>query len=271
MALENAPPKGKAKIGGIKKQYWYAGLGVVGVGAIVYYRKKQQDAAAAQSTGMVTDPAGNTCAALDPNSGYCPGTQQDLAYQGNLNPSGYNAASSVGGQIIGYDQYGNPIYGPGGGTPTQPGPGQYTNNAQWAQASVTYLMSIEPNSNPSTISDALGLYIAGQPVSDTQKQICEQAIAFEGLPPVAGANGNPPNFVTGSNPPTGSGTVVVPNVVGLGLDRARVILDDAGLKHRNWTQGEKDIWNQITHQSPAAGTKVKVGTYINITYTGRKV
>lgn len=208
MALENAPPKGKGTIGGMKKQYVYAGGAVLLVlVAVVYYRSKQQSAQAASSTtgNMVTDPAGNTCTALDPNSGYCPGTAEDLAYQGNtINPLGMDSASSVGGQIIGYDQYGDPIYSQGPTSNT--GPGTFTNNAEWAQAALQYMIQNEPSANATTISTALGAYVNGQPVTDAQKNICEQAIAFEGLPPVAGPNGNPPNFVQGSNPPPTGGT-----------------------------------------------------------------
>jgi hypothetical protein len=208
------PPKGKGTIGGIKKQYVYAGGGlVVIVFAAVYYRSKKQ-AAAASANGNVTDPAGNVCTALDPNSGYCPGSQEDLAYQGTGASGslvGQDSASYVGGQIVGYDQYGNPIYSSGPNVNT--GPGSFTNNAAWSQAAVEYLQGIDSNTDGSVIAAALGAYINGQGVTSAQRSIIEQAIAFEGMPPVGGTNGYPPNIKDistggGSGGGSGGGTTV---------------------------------------------------------------
>lgn len=188
------------KIGGVDKKYVAAGgVLVAGVLVIVYFRaKKQTSSASSSTTGGVTDPAGNVCDALDPNSGYCPGTPQDTAYQQST-LANTNAGSYVGGQVIGYDQYGNPIYS---SSPTQTGvPGGFTNNAEWAQASQAYLTTNEPNADPGIIGIALGLYINGQGVTADQQQIIEQAIAFEGLPPVGGPGGFPPSIKTVNTPP----------------------------------------------------------------------
>lgn len=200
----------KGKIGGLDKKYVYAGGGIlVVVIGVVYFRSKSQAAAAASTSTMVTDPAGNQCAAVDPASGYCPGTSGDLSYQQTA--LGTDASSYVGGQIIGYDQYGNPIYSGGGGTGTAPntGPGSFTNNAQWAQAALQYFIQNEPSADPTAISNALGLYVNGQPVTADQQQIIEQAIAFEGMPPVGGTNGYPPSIKTapgGGAPPLPTGS-----------------------------------------------------------------
>src|SRR5260370_42440857 len=94
---------GKDKIGGIKKEYVYIGGGLLLVIGVVIVRSRNAKAAASTSTGTVTDPAGNVCAAFNPVTGYCPGTPNDLA---NSTLQGRNSASYVGGQIIGYDQYG---------------------------------------------------------------------------------------------------------------------------------------------------------------------
>lgn len=212
--LADAPPKGKATIGGIKKQYVYAGGAVlVIVVGVVYFRSKSQSQAT-NSTGTVTDPAGNVCAALSPSSGYCPGTPEDLAYAGNTATGsgglvGSDSSSFVGGQIIGYDQYGNPIYSSNSGQGNT-GPGTFTNNANWTQAAITQLTNNDPNANPGTISAALALYINGEDVgSDANRSIVEQAIAVMGYPPVSGTSGNPPGIVqknqgtggTGNPPP----------------------------------------------------------------------
>lgn len=212
--LADAPPKGKGTIGGIKKNYVYAGgaVAVIVIG-VVYYRSKQQSSQAVNTTGTVTDPAGNVCAALSPSSGYCPGTPEDLAYAGNTATGsgglvGTDASSYVGGQIIGYDQYGNPIYSSNSGQGNT-GPGTFTNNANWTQAALAALINNEPNANPATISAALALYINGEDVgSDANRSIVEQAIALMGYPPVSAASGNPPGIVQknqgnggGGNPP----------------------------------------------------------------------
>src|SRR5216684_1909914 len=126
----SAPSNG-GKIGGVKKEYVYAGgaLLVVVLGVVVYTRSKKQ---AASSSTMVTDPGGNVCVALNP-SGYCPGSPQDLAYSGTgVTASGQNSASWVGGQIIGYDGTGNPIYS--GNQPSG-----FRSNAEWSQAALSML------------------------------------------------------------------------------------------------------------------------------------
>lgn len=197
------------KIAGVDKKYVAAGgVLLAGVLVVVYYRSKKQAAASSSSsTGTVTDPAGNVCAALDPNSGYCPGTPQDTAYQQST-LLGTDSASYVGGQIIGYDQYGNPIYS-GGGTTGAQVPGSYTNNAQWSQAAQSTLVTDDPSVDPGTIATALGLYITGGAVTAEQQQLIEQAIAMQGYPPIGGPNGFPPSIKTSSgtgNPPPPKGS-----------------------------------------------------------------
>lgn len=206
---DTLPPKGPGgKIGGIKKEYAYGAIAIGGIVIIVVYMRSKSQSSATNSAGTVTDPAGNVCAALSPSSGYCPGTPEDLAYAGNTATGsgglvGANNASYVGGQIIGYDQYGNPIYSSNSGQGNT-GPGTFTNNASWAQAAQTYLIDNEPNADPGVIGAALGAYINGHAVTDAQRSIIEQAIAFEGSPPVAGTDGvHPPGIVQGSG---GTGT-----------------------------------------------------------------
>lgn len=189
-------PKKSGMIGGVKKEYVYAGGAVIAVVLVVAYRSKK----AANSTGqMVTDPAGNVCTQLGA-SGYCVGSAQDLAYggtgalasAGGGGLAGSNSASYVGGQIIGYDQYGNPIYS---SSSTQTGvPGGFTNNAQWTQAAIVSLMNAEPNADSGTLTAALGVYINGVTPTDAQVSIIQQAIALEGFPPVGGNGGYPPSI-----------------------------------------------------------------------------
>lgn len=249
-------------IGGIKKQYVYIGGGlVIVVAGVVWFRSKSQSNA---NAGSVTDPAGNVCSALDPNSGYCPGTPQDMAYQqsAGYTLAGSNPASYVGGQVIGYDQYGNPIYSSG---PSSPGPGSYTSNAEWAQAALTYLTQNEPNADPATIAAALGQYINGKPATEAQISIINQAITFEGIPPVGGPNGDPPGIITAGNPPGGGGgsnKVTVPNVIGKTVGAAHNEMVKAGLvpsgEHFNTSL-------KVIGQTPKAGSSVNAGTVFTLT------
>lgn len=275
--MPDIPPKGKGTIGGIKKQYVYAGGALLGVVVIVvYYRSKQQAAQAATTAATtVTDPAGNVCAALSPTSGYCPGTPEDLAYNGTGAGTleGTNAASYVGGQIIGYDQYGNPIYS---SSSTQTGvPGAFTNNAQWSQAALQELIDLEPSADPATIGAALGVYINGQPATSAQVSIIQQAIALEGYPPVGGTNGNPPGIVQTSNGGGGTGgtpgTIAVPNVVKDTVDAAHEALTDAGLTFNTDTAKDKPGYERIvTKQNPAAGKMVAKGTKVSLSWSFEK-
>lgn len=227
--LTDLPPKGNGKIGGFKKEYVYAAAGIGGIVLVaVYIRSKKQ--AASNTTGTVTDPAGNVCAALSPSSGYCPGTPEDLAYAGNTATGsgglvGSNNASYVGGQIIGYDQYGNPIYSSNSGQGNT-GPGSFTSNANWVQAAMTYIVDAEPNANPATILTALGLYTNGEDIkTDANRSIIEQAIAAMGYPPIAGKSGNPPGIVQGHTGGTGGGGKTATNPV-KGLKSANVKFDN---------------------------------------------
>jgi hypothetical protein len=247
-------PLPTGEIGGVKKKTLIIGGASLGglVIVVVWMRSKKASQSSANQSS-VTDPAGNVCAALDPNSGYCPGTPQDLQYQTAV---GTNAASYVGGQIIGYDGNGNPIYSSSGPIT---GPGSYVNNAEWAQASESYIVQNEPNADPAIVGAALGAYIEGQPVSSSQKTIIEQAIAFEGLPPVPGTNGDPPNI--NENGGTGGTTttkVVVPKVTGLSESGAVNKLQQVGLTAKINGTGT------IVSQTPAAGAKVDKGSNVDL-------
>jgi hypothetical protein len=211
-----APHKSGGKIGGVKKEYVYAGVAVGGVLLVVVYMRSKSKAAATGAT--VTDPAGNVCAALNPSSGYCPGSPQDLSYTGTGSTlAGSNSASYVGGQIIGYDQYGNPIYS---SSTSQTGvPGAYTNDAQWTQAALISLQQADPSTSSEIISAALGAYINGVAATSDQQSIIQQAIALQGFPPVGGQNGYPPSIKNApaattpppTNNPPPSGNLVAPS------------------------------------------------------------
>lgn len=252
-------PLPTGEIGGVKKKTLIIGGVAVGglVIVVVYMRTKSAGSTANQ--GSVTDPAGNVCSALNPSSGYCPGTAEDLAY--SQTALGTNAASYVGGQIIGYDGNGNPIYS--SSSPVT-GPGSYVNNAEWSQAALLYITQQEPSADPAVIANALGAYIEGAPVTATQKQIIEQAIAFQGSPPVPGPNGDPPNINESSAPPPVQSTKVsVPNVVGMDFGRAyNTITSDKLVSKPGHNMVNASY--VVTSQSPKAGTMVNKGSTVTI-------
>jgi hypothetical protein len=252
-------------IGGkpVKKTTVYiaAALGVAVVGYAVYSKRKSASAAAAApASTLVTDPAGSQCAALDPNSGYCPGTPADVAYQQSgqtgLNSLGYGG-SSTGGYAYPVTP-GQGISTPGSVVPT------FTDNASWAQYVEGYMVSTL-GADPNTVGNALGKYITGQPVTADQQAIIEQAIAYANQPPVAGPGGFPPSIrLTASTPPPPATTVSVPNVVGQGFGRAWNLIHDAGLTPGN-KQGSINSNYLVTKQSVAAGSKVAKGTTVTLT------
>lgn len=177
--------------GQVKKTYAYAGgAAIAGIGGYVLWRRKQQSAAAASAsastTPSVTDPAGNVCEALDPTTGYCPGTTQDLAIQ----------SQTQGGFTGG---------GGGGGTGTT-GTTEFTTDGEWVQAIEQQLSEEGSQETADAITIALGKYVAGSPVTPDMVTIIQQGIGLEGYPPVNGPTGYPPAINTsgggGSPPPT---------------------------------------------------------------------
>jgi hypothetical protein len=160
-------------IGEVPKGALYAGLAAV-AGLIILYsysRKKAAATAAAAAaatpaTTMVTDPAGNTCASLDPSSGYCPGTEEDEQYQEQL------AASA--GAYDEYDTGGNSTT-----TTTSTTAATATTNAQWAQEAETQL------GNTAAVQAALGYILGGVPVTTAQQQIFQEAVGLVGPPPAS--------------------------------------------------------------------------------------
>lgn len=199
MALEGTV---KTPLGTVpKKQAALVGAGLVGILGVAWYRSKKS---AQTATASGTDTTN-----LDPSI-YDTSTGQTWASEGlgpyGQDPNGgqFDSSSFTGGQVIGYDGSGQPVYGPAGGsfgTPTpNSGPGTFTSNAQWTQYVEDYLINTL-GQNPVTVSEAIGKYIGGRPVDDAEVSIINQATAAGGLPPTAGATGNPPGFnhVAGSS------------------------------------------------------------------------
>lgn len=260
---------GTVKVPGIgpvsKKTALSAGAVVAVLAVILVARRKNaasSSTAPATSTaaaGQQTDPAGNV-GVLDPQTGYVQGSAEDTAAlaaaQGGYSP--YDT-SQLGGGLGGY------YYGPGGSVQaTPPGPGNFADNAEWAQYAESYLTGTL-QANPAAVSPAIGAYLAGTDVTDAQRDIIEQAIAIADKPPQAGPGGYPPAIRLG-----GAAQVTVPDVDGLDVAQASQVLKSAGLRPK----GPRAVAGQthvVTGTTPKAGSKVSSGAAVTIDYrtTGR--
>lgn len=165
---------GNIKLPGIgevpKKTALIIGGGGTLILAVLIYRSRKAKTAA-------------TAGAINPATGYAYGTPEDLAAlaaQGSSLPANGGGAGSVS---------------PGG---TIPGIG-FRTNAEWSQAVLAYMQSSGTVQDIGAVQIALGLYLNGEPAGAYQSLI-EQAIAVEGLPPVAGVNGYPPSINTTAAP-----------------------------------------------------------------------
>lgn len=174
-----------------KKQLVIAGAGVLLVG--IYLYRKRQAAAAAASTSSTNAGSGSApSAGTDPATGYPYGSPEDTAA---LQASSLAAYGGYSGAVGG---------GGGGGALSTPpasgsGSGGFATNAQWAQAAEDYLAN-STGGDPNAISAALGKYLTGGYLNDSQVSIVQSAIAFEGYPPVAGTFGYPPSYHSGTAP-----------------------------------------------------------------------
>jgi PASTA domain len=254
----------------VKKQTAYiAGAAGAGVIIIAIMRKRSATAAAAASTtsALVTDPAGNQCATLDPATGYCPGTAADTSAQQSaaINSAADTAAVDGGGGDGYYYPPTTGVTGTGSAVPT------FTDNASWGQYVETALGS---NGSDATAA-AIAKYLSGQPVTAQQQTLIEEAIAVGNKPPVSGPNGNPPSMTLATTtsptpPPTSTtpaaGTVMVPDVVGDDAVNASSALQSAGLLMHPEPAAVKGKVHTILTQNPKARATAKKGSTVTITY-----
>ena len=263
--------EGTVKVPGMgavkKKTAVYGGIGavVLVLGVWWYRQRKASSSGSAASTGtatgsQATDPAGNT-GTIDPATGYVYGSPEDQ--QALATASGYGApydTSQLGGGLGGY------YYGPGGSTQTvPPGPGNFADNAEWAQYAETYMIDTL-SADANSVGNALGKYITGQPVDSTQQNIVQEAIAVAGYPPVSGPGGYPPNIRTSSGGGGGGGggsQTLVPNVNGRDAGEAHNLIQAAGLVPVEGERGQQPHW-VVTSTRPAGGKTVTKGTRVII-------
>lgn len=249
----------------------FAGLAGVGVLIIIYYRKKSATAAAAPATTTSQYPPDGTSG--NPSDPYSTDPATGQTYGNEAAGSGGTYGAYGSGAASG--QYYDPAtgaydltspYGTATGTTpyqTQGGP-PFANNSAWSDWVIQELQAQNSAVNTGALTDALGLYLAGQPLNATERQLVFDATGVAGDPPVAGPNGYPPKLQgdgsTGGHPHP-STTVAVPNVVGQKVGPAHNALVRAGL-----TVGNRPNSNWIvTATAPKAGTKVARGHSVDIT------
>ena len=186
------------EIGGkpVKKQtVLIAGAAVAVLGIGVYrYRKQAAANAAADAAANAPGTGAGSSDQIDPATGFPYGSAEDAA------------ALTSQAQYI---QPGGTVGLAGGGSPSAyyPQSGGFTSNAAWAQAVEDYLVNTA-GADANTVGNALGKYITGGALTDDQVSVVNQAIAFQGYPPVPGPAGYPPSIRTSTSsnpPPTGSG------------------------------------------------------------------
>lgn len=253
-----------------KGTLWIGGgaAGLLGI-ALYRYRKQQQAAAATAAANAAAQAPGTglgTSDAIDPATGFPYGSTEDAAAM--TAQAGYNSPiGGLGYSDIGYNYGGGGFYPGSGGGPVG---GGFTSNAQWSQAAEAYLVGQGADAN--TVGNALGKYITGGVINDpTATSIVNQAIAFEGYPPVPGPNGFPPSIQTG---PTGVGNtppptttpnqnVTVPKVIGLRGDQAYQILRSEAL---NPEPGGVKASRIVIGTSPGPGTSVPKHTTVVVRF-----
>lgn len=157
------------KVGPLPLWIWLAGGGL-----LIWYYEKQQSSSSTASTGasttagttLVTDPAGNTCTAVDPVTGYCPGTPQDTAalaaLQGATSSTSDTGSSTTTGatDTSGANSSGAPTGGPSTTPPAVSSPpvtttsptapaasGSTAANASWSYPAPSGLQAYDVASN----------------------------------------------------------------------------------------------------------------------------
>lgn len=158
----------KTPIGPVqKKTALLLGGGVVVIGAIVWYRQRQM--------GSESTPTEQT--EINPATGYPYGSAED--------------AAALAAQAA----YVSPPASSGGGSSNVPPSNlSFSSNGQWTQAVIEYMITNSLLEDTGAMSAALGKYLTGAYVTDAQVSLIQQAIAVQGFPPIAGANGYPPSL-----------------------------------------------------------------------------
>lgn len=176
-------------VGPVPKKEMAIGLGVVVVLVGVYYWRNHQSApstaAPAAAPADQYPPDGTTGNPSDPYS-TDPATGQT-----------YGDEATGSGGTFGAFPYDTSTSGDTGTTGTgvtgSNGP-PFSTNSQWSNWAISQLQADNPAVRTGALTEALGLYLDGQPVTAAQKALIFDAQAVAGPPPVVGANGYPPDI-----------------------------------------------------------------------------
>lgn len=253
-------------IGDVKKSYAIGGgIVLLGIGGIIYYRSKSAAASAAASSDTTASTSTDTSGSYDPNA-IDPSTGETYGQEalnsnygyGGIPASGYGGANYGSGSIIGYDQYGDPIYGTGASS-VQTTTG-ITTNSEWATEAENDLATL--NVDTATAATAISKILAGLPVTSAQQDLFMQAQGLVGEPPPQGYP-QPIKLTTTPaqpTPPTTGGTTlkVIPNVVGKTSENAV-----SELKSYGFTVGLNGS-GTVVSETPKGGTKAKTGSRVDI-------
>jgi hypothetical protein len=193
-------------VGPVKKPLLIGGLVVLGGILAVAWWRHSRNAGAAAGQAVQPDPE-----AIDPATGLTYGEEAAGIQSGTV--AGYGTPYGDTSGIIGYDAQGNPVYADQVGYGPVP---SFVSNGAWSQAAEQYLVA-STGADAGVVAAALGTYLAGQPLTDAQASVVQQAIGFFGQPPQAGSNGYPPSLkrsgVPGGTGDGGGGTASHPITV----------------------------------------------------------
>jgi hypothetical protein len=282
-------------VGPVKKKTALIGGGVVGAILLIAYIRRARNAsstnaspaggtAAAQAgdTGLVTDPAGNQCAAVNPDSGYCPGTEQDLAYSqqaggyssldGGYDPGALASDYGIGGST-GYNPDTGLYTDPNGVTCETPLPSGYcptgisgtgtnTTPVTTADEWIVQTAAMLPGS-AATFTTAAAMVFAGLTVSTAQKDLFLEGVGINPLP--NGVSYPQPIKTTDTSAHPGTTKVTVPNLKNKSGEEAKAIGEGLGFKvTQSPTTTPKGKSTTVTSQNPASGTKATHGSTIHV-------
>jgi fibronectin type III domain protein len=234
-------------------------LGIAGAGviAVAVYRKKKTAAGTGSTTaaaGAVTDPDGNSCASLNPATGYCPGTPGDIAAQ--------QAASAYAGGLSGGVAAGGASYFEPTGTSSGATVPVFLDNGSWAQ----YAEQALGSNGADAIAAAIAKYLSGQAVTSDQQTIIEEAIAIANYPPVPGSAGFPPSVkltAGGSTATAGTSSTAKPAAPG-GVHAKTGGKGDIAASW-NTVAGASSYHLRVTHQGSDVTSADTTGTSHTIT------
>jgi len=239
-------------IGQVRKPYVIIGGLIVGVATIIYYRRRKAAQQAAAAGTITTDSAGNV-GVIDPATGFVYGSQQDMDALNAMAGTGTGTSTAGSG--------GGGTADSGGDTGSQVSNGPpFTNNAAWSQYVTAYLVGTVGR-DPGTVATDLGAYLAGAQITQAARDdIVQPALAYGGLPPVAGPNGMPPSMNVAGSVSNPVGTPGAPTLA-LGT-----ITDTSGVVKWSPVSGATGYTWQAS--GPSGFSKTGTTTSTSVTLTG---